>query len=61
MTKEQFALRGVAFVLFLLLFIISAMMTTYMVNRDKDRSAYFWMAVFLISGLICAHLSKYLA
>lgn len=61
MTPAQaFALKGIIFCLALFIFITSNLMVVYCMNRERDRESYFWMAISIVSGVLSAHLAKYL-
>ena len=59
-STQLLAIRGVSFMFCLLIFILSALYVSHLMNKERDKEAYVWMGVCLISGLICSHLSEYL-
>jgi hypothetical protein len=60
-STQLLAIRGVSFIICLLIFILSALYVSHLLNKERDREAYFWMGVCLLSGLVCSTLSKYFA
>lgn len=57
---QKLAIAGVTFCFATLIFIFANMMVVHRINRERDRDAYFWMVISLVSGFLAIHLAKYL-
>lgn len=59
MTKQELAIKGVIFVASILIFLFCSSLSVWCMNRERNKSAIFWLMVSGVCALIMLNLSKY--
>lgn len=59
MTKQELAIKGVMLISSIMLFLFCTTISVWCMNRERNRSAIFWLVISAVCAILMFHFSTY--